>query len=178
MDDIGSAAGEALAQSDIGCVVNLISSLSANSNSATELYNKYPFIYATNKNIPIVSNQHPVYKVDIDAENFASYMNSVRNAAWSEQIYSCLNIEADTQIDENDATNIMRDLPEIYAEVDSDNNFTRLYVKTEIDSGKLTMDLNFSYPANVNVTEPLEYQDFSEVIQDMSTSIYDADIDN
>lgn len=177
-DDIGAAIGGALTQSDAGCVVNLISSLRANSNSATELYSKYPFVYATNKNIPIESKQYPVYKVDINTENFTGYMNSARSAAWSEQIYSCLNIEPDTQIDENDAASMLEDLPEIYVEVDGDNNFTRLYANLKIDSGKSTIDLNFSYPTNINVTEPLEYQDFSEVIQDVSTSVYDADIDN
>ena len=73
---------------------------------------------------------------------------------------------------------MLEDLPEIYVEVDGDNNFTRLYTNLKIDSGKLTIDLNFSYPTNINVTEPLEYQNFSEVIQDVSTSVYDADIDN
>lgn len=177
-DDIGAAVGGALTQSDAGCVVNLISSLRANSNSATELYSKYPFVYATNKNIPIESKQYPVYKVDINTENFTGYMNSARSAAWSEQIYSCLNIESDAQIDENDAASMLEDLPEIYVEVDGDNNFTRLYTNLKIDSGESTIDLNFSYPTNINVTEPLEYQDFSEVIQDVSTSVYDADIDN
>ena len=83
-------------------------------------------------------------------------------------------------IDENDVAGMKLDFPEIYAEVDGEDNFTRLYVKSDLENSaaSVTMDLNFSYPNNINVPEPQEYRDFSDIIQELSTTIYDTGIDN
>lgn len=196
-NDISSFPGEALAQSDIGCVANLVNELNSNSNSATEFYNKYPFVSADNKNIPIESKQYPVYKVGINAKNFADFVNSIRGTTLSNQVYSCLNIENNTWLDENDITNIMKELPEIYAEVDKNDDFARIYIKGKVkgqngcdcpadsecncessDIGEVVVDLDLTYPSSLSIPEPIEYRDFSEVIQDASINTYDTDVDN
>ena len=65
-------------------------------------------------------------------------------------------------------------MPKIYAEVDGDNNFTRLYLTSNLNNGEgtMTIDLGFSYPTNVNVPEPEEYKNFSDVIQEIMSSMY------
>lgn len=193
LDDIGSLTSNIPQQSNASCIVNLISNLNTNSNSTAELYNKYPFILSTDKDIPIESKQYPVREIVIDAENFANFVNSIRSTSLSSQIYSCLNMENNVQISEQDAEEIIEDLPTVYVEVDDDNNFARLYVKSVIQdtydcdcsngapcdcislaNSDVVIDLGLTYPLSINVPEPLEYQDFSDVIQDISASIYNV----
>ncbi len=194
IEDLGAFANGTLVQSDASCVADLVSTLNTSSNSAIEAYNKYPFITATDKDVDLAKKQYPVYKVSIDDENFTNYINSIQNTALSEKIYSCLNLEDNVWIDEGDISKIVEDMPNFYVEVDNENNFTRLYVKSTINSSDcacmdsvdivcdcpklpdsvVTMDLNFSYPDNINVPAPTEYRDFKDVIQDISTSIYEV----
>ena len=73
-------------------------------------------------------------------------------------------------------------MPTIYAEIDGNDNFARLYLDSTIgDEVEMVVDLGFSYPDNVNATEPEEYKNFSDVIQEiflgMSGDI-PVDIDN
>ena len=173
LDELSKLAGGVLGETSVVCTLNLISSLNTSGNTVAEYYSKYPFITSSSKDVAISSRQHPAYKLGVDTKNFADFADSIRSTALSEQMYSCLNLENDTQLDENDMTNIVGDLPNIYVEVDDDNNFSRLYAEFTIDDGVVKADLNFTYPSSVRIPEPLEYQDYSDIIKDISTSIYE-----
>ena len=177
MDDIDKLPGTTLEKSEVSCITNLVGTINTNSNSAGDLYSKYPFVISTDKNVDISSKQYRVYRLDIDDEKFAGYVNSIQNSNISENLYSCLGWNSNVHIDENDVAGIKLDFPEIYAEVDGEDNFTRLYIKSDLENSAaiITMDLNFSYPTNINVPEPQEYRDFSNMIQEFSTSVYDID---
>ena len=179
-DELDKLPGSALEESKAGCIANVIGTINTNSNSAGDLYNSYPFVTSTDKNVEIGSKQYKVRKIDIDDEKFAGYINSIQNSSISEKLYSCLGWDNNVHIDENDVAGMKLDFPEIYAEVDGEDNFTRLYVKSNLENSaaSVTMDLNFSYPNNINVPEPQEYRDFSDIIQELSTTIYDTGIDN
>ena len=76
-------------------------------------------------------------------------------------------------------TEVVNTMPTIYTEVDNDNNFSRLYLVSDLNDGEgtMTIDLGFSYPENVNVSEPVEYKDFSEVLQEVMSSMFTIDTD-
>ena len=61
-------------------------------------------------------------------------------------------------------------LPEIYVEIDDDNNFSRVYLSGETNGTATTADLNFSYPSEITITEPDDYVDISTffVLSDQS----------
>ena len=109
----------------------------------------------------------PVYRVTLDSKKMASFINTIQNSSLAQELSSCMG-----DID-NLADNVAN-LPEVYVEVDKDYNFTRLYFASEIgDAGaNLTTDLGFNYPENINVAEPVEYKDFSSVIQEIFMSMY------
>lgn len=180
VDELNMLSNETTADSDISCITNLVSDINTNSNSAAELYSKYPFVTSSNKDVKIESKQHPVYQVSIDNENFANYVNSIQNAELTTNLYSCLKLENNVQVSADDVAEIVSTWPEIYAEVDGNNNFTRLYLTSNLNDGEgsMVIDLGFSYPTNVNVPEPMEYKDFSEVIQEILSSMYSLPIDN
>lgn len=161
--------------SDISCVTSLVSNLDKNTNSAVQFYNKYPFIKSSNERIPVASKQNPIYQIWLDDENFAYYVNEMQNTEIAQSLISCLNWDNKVSITEEDVANITSGMPKIYAEVNENYDFTRLYMESDINDGAATatIDLGFSYPNNVNVSEPVEYKDFSEYIQTLFKSMYD-----
>ncbi len=179
VDQLNMVSDGMTADSDISCITDLVSEVNTNSNSAAELYRKNPFISSTNENVTLNSKNYPVYKVSVDSEKFANYVNSIQNANLSSDLYNCLGWENNVQISTEDVAEVVNAMPTIYAEVDNDNNFSRLYLVSDLNDGEgtMTIDLGFSYPANVNVSEPVEYKDFSEVLQEIMSSMFTIDTD-
>ena len=161
-------------ESSLTCVTDLVSNLDKNSNSAIQLYNKYPFIASTDENIPVASKQNPIYQIWVDDKNFYNYATEMQNTEIASSLYECLGLDDNATITQEDITNITSKMPKVYTEVDADNNFTRLYLESDINNGiaTATIDLGFSYPTNINVSEPVEYTDFSEFLQTIFKSMY------
>ncbi len=175
-EEMGLLSDGIVSESEFSCVSNLVNDINKNSNSAAELYNKYPFFTSTNENLVVSSKNDPIYKLEIDAENFANFVNAMNNSSLSEDLYACLNWDNNVSITTEDAEEMINELPAMYVEIDANYNFTRLYTKTETEEGaEVIIDLSFTYPANVNVPEPLEYVDFSEVIQEIMQSMFDLE---
>ena len=174
VNDLNMLSSGITTSSDISCVTGLVSSINTNSNSAAELYSKYPFIASTNKNVNIESKNYPVYKVSIDSENFANYVNSIQNSDLSSNLYSCLGWNNNVKVSDADVAKIVEEMPTVYAEVDDENNFSRIYLNSDLNDGEatITIDLNFSYPSSVNVSSIEEYQDFSTLLEEIFSSMY------
>ena len=160
-------------ESSMSCVTDLVSNLDKNTNSAIQLYGKYPFIASTDKNIPIASKQNPIYQIWVDSEQFYGYATEMQNTQIAQSLYECMGLEDNVTITEEDIEAFTSKMPKVYAEVNADNNFTRLYFESDISNGAATatVDLGFSYPTNINVSEPVEYTDFSEFLQTIFKSM-------
>lgn len=177
-DDLKVNPYATIAGSDVSCITNLVSGADTNSSSAAELYKKNPFITSTNKDINISSKKYPVYKVDIDSKNLANFINSIQNSNISGDIYSCLNLDNTLVADADDIENQLSAMPEVYVEVNNNNNFTRLYLNSVSESNvNMTIDLNFSYPENIDVSEPDEYVDFSDKLIEILSGFYSLPVD-
>ena len=162
-------------ESPISCMANMVTDLNKNSNTAADLYNKYPFITSTTDKVIIPSKQSPVHLLVINSDNLAGFINSMNNSNLAEEIYSCLGYEDNVSIDEEELGVLISDLPKIYTEVNGNYDFSRLYLESDIDDGTATIiiDLGFEYPTNVNVTEPVDYTDFSKLIQQIMSGLYE-----
>ena len=156
----------------LSCVKNLVSDFGKNSSTTAQLYNKYPFVTSTNENVTITSKQNPIYELGLDSENFTNYFNEVQNTEIATSLYDCLDVKKSEDLSENDVAAMVKKLPKIYAEVNSANNFTRLYTTSDINNGMatVTVDFGFSYPSSVNVSEPSEYKNLIDFIQDLANS--------
>ena len=166
--------GNGLDDEDTAAELDAVIGLDKNSNSAIQLYNKYPFIASTDENIPVASKQNPIYQIWVDDKNFYNYATEMQNTEIASSLYECLGLDDNATITQEDITNITSKMPKVYTEVDADNNFTRLYLESDINNGiaTATIDLGFSYPTNINVSEPVEYTDFSEFLQTIFKSMY------
>ncbi|MBR3131855.1 hypothetical protein IKG33_00355 [Candidatus Saccharibacteria bacterium] len=166
--------------STISCMTDLVSNVNKNSNSTAELYRKYPFVSSTTEGVLIPSKGNPVYIVRIDSENFANFVNSVQNTGLTDDLYECLDIEENVTLDGEELAEKLNKLPTLYTEVNGNKEFTRLYLESDVyeDKASVTIDLGFSYPTNVNISEPVEYTDFSKMIQEIMTNMYSLPEDN
>ena len=172
-EDMGFLTDGITSNSTISCVTSLVNDINTNSNSAIELYNKYPFYTSASEGIVVASKGNPIYKLGIDSKNFANFVNSINNAELTNDLYGCLGWNGNVAITEEDVTEVAATLPEMYVEVDTNDNFTRFYAKSEVAGGAETIvDLTFSYPTNINVSEPVEYTDLSDIIQEIMTSMF------
>ena len=162
-------------ESAISCITDMVSDLNKNSNSAAELYNKYPFVASSTENVKVPAKNGPVYLIEIDSKNFTNYVNSINNSEITSNLYSCMGAENNVSLNEEDVAELLAEMPKVYAEVNGNYDFTRLYLEMDISDGmaSATIDLGFSYPQNVNASEPVEYTDFSEVIQQIMSGLFE-----
>ena len=173
-DDLGSltSLGDE-EEGGISCVANLFTEATGNANTLSGIYNKYPFIASTNENLPVASLKDPIYKVSIDNDNFTKFMQEAENTEIFKDFTTCMGYGNST-VNVDNMVEDLNKLPEIYVEVDGNYDFTRLYfVANSEDNGQtIAVDLSLSYPANVNVSEPVEYKDLNELMQEIMTSMY------
>ena len=166
--------GADLKNSPVSCITNLVADIDTTSSSAADLYNNYPFVTSSSENITLAQKNDPIYAVSIDSENFANFVNAIDNTKLSADIYDCLGWTNNASVAAADVEAVVDGFPAIYAEVDEDNNFTRLYLESDSLSAGMTtiIDLTFKYPDSFNINEPNEYTDFSDLLQEIFSSMY------
>lgn len=162
-------------ESDLTCWVNLAKDAGGNSNSISSIYGKNPFITSTSENLSVVSEKNPIYRVLINGEKLTGFLNEAQNLSVMDNFASCLGYENGIT-SENAIEKSLQSLPEVYVEIDEEHNFTRLYIKSTSrgDSTKVTVDLNFTFPANVNVPEPVEYTEIETLLQEIVIKMYET----
>ena len=173
-DELSSFSDLTQTDSNTTCLVNMIGDVKNYSNSVAEMYNKNPFIKSTTEGVTLASKSgEPVYKVAIDDEKFSAFVAEFQNSELIDNLFSCMGY-SNKKVNIDNITSEIGDLPSFYVEVDKDYNFTRLYFTADLSEGAttLTSDIGFTYPTNINVAEPVEYTDFSEMIQQIYTSVY------
>ena len=169
LDDLSGFAGDFVERdSPLACMANTINNLNKNSNKTAELYNKHPFISSTTKGVTLPSKEGQVYSVVLDSTNFTDYINALNNSTSSESLFACLGLESNAKLDESQTADLFEKLPNVFVEINENNDFSRVYLETEVNEGvTLTIDLSFSYPNSINVTEPVEYTTLEEITKDI-----------
>lgn len=152
------------------CLIEAANDASKNGNSIVEIYNKNAFISGTSENVSVAKKNDPIYKVVFDTEKMTSFFDAVDSA----NIYgdsSCFGTSG--EISSKDIVEKIKSLPTIYVEVNSDSQFTRLYMSGSSDGGTIVADLSLAYPTNINVSEPEEYIEFEDVLTGIFMSMFD-----
>ena len=146
------------------CAASLIGNLNSNTNLISNAYLQYPFIFSTDEDLAVTSQRDPIYKVIIDDQSLRAFLNETTSSELVKNLSTCVGHTGNTDIKDRLA-NAVKELPEIYVEVDEAGNFTRFYTSTEELSGEYTAtaDFLFSYPTNVNISEPKEFKDVKDL---------------
>ncbi|MBR5938975.1 hypothetical protein IKZ77_00250, partial [Candidatus Saccharibacteria bacterium] len=163
--------GMAMTDGEMACDLGSLYDLSAMQNVVAEIYGKYPFLSSTTENVEIASKFDPVRKIVIDEEKLAGFINAYQSVLPESNIYGCL--YENEPITTDGVSEMVSQLPDIYAEIDNNGNFTRVYMEMESDDGNATMmvDISISYPTTINIIEPIEYVNLMDVFQEMITNM-------
>ncbi len=177
LSELGATSSELTPSTDsnASCSAKLLANVKNNRNSVMEMYQRNAFIGSTTKDLAVTKVNNPIYKVVIKGENFTNFYNELSNSSMMKEYRNCTG-ETVRTLDANSVNQTLAEMPEVYVEVDDNDNFTRLYFVTDANEGDTTVttDLNFSYPTNVNVAEPTEYIDLSEIMQGLFLNTYDT----
>ena len=192
-DELGLFSSDQLNSGPLSCVTDLVSDINTNSSSALELYEQNPFVVSSTENMTVTSKKNPIYRITIDDTKLTGFIDAIQNAELLADLYNCLGYEDNVKINNDDVAEAITEMPEIYVEVDSDYNFTRFYARKEIREectdecqelinsseiiNTIIIDLSFDYPVNINVAEPIEYRDFSEILQEMMMNYLPSNLD-
>lgn len=160
--DVNELAASISQSEDVSCETSLVNDLKNNANQIAQLYRGNNFISSTTENVSIASKNTPVRKFVFDDEKLNNFADQFSASGAILNYKKCANIESD------DARVLtLQNMPTIYAEVDDSYNFTRLYTEIFLEDADMNMviDMNLSYPANINVAEPDEYINLMENIE-------------
>ena len=151
--------------SNMVCLTDFVEDLGNYSNTMVDIYNKNPFVKSTAEGINITSKKDPLYRLSVDSGKLDSFMTEVQNTKPMTELFNCMGYENAT-VNIDNITEELENAPEVYVEIDSDHNFTRFYMNGLSDDGEATIkaDFSLSYPTTINITEPLEYKSFLEII--------------
>lgn len=160
---------EGLSNDSTKCLTDFASGINQNTNTIAEMYQKYPFIKSSQKDIAIASKNNPIYKVMIDEKGFSGFMHQMEGFQPVQDFAKCMGSD-DIKFDEEKLSEFSSSLPDLYLEIDSSYDITRLYFEQQIEGSEinLAIDLDFAYPEVVNIAEPAEYKNFSKIIEDFS----------
>lgn len=171
---------------DTTCLADLAGDMRSGNGVVARLYNKNPFIGSADEEITVASQKDPIYKVAFNNANFANFVNEAHNSNVMNSLTSCMGFG--TSVTETDVAEALQKMPEMFVEVNENQNFTRLYFTDEIKrytgchcpegaqcfcggndgeeitAATVTADIRFSYPVNVNVPEPVDYKNLTEVL--------------
>lgn len=185
VDELKSLTGSSESTEKLTCLADVTKEVKANNNTIKETFNKYPFISSTTENVTLASKGNPVYKVVIDKEQYKGFAGEMKESDLAKKVKDCV---GESATEDEDANVELGDLPDLFVEVDGNDNFTRLYFETDLQStgddledsaGTLKFDLSFAYPANINVAEPTDYKDFTTVLQSLySGAAYNTTYDD
>lgn len=116
--------------SSIECVAAMLGGFKSNRNIIYDNYKNSAFISSTKEGVTLASaTGNPVYKVLFDKTKAQTFSNAMENTSFAKSLHSCM----DSDIVDGmslDADN----LPSVYAEVDGDDNFTRIYLEGTLSS--------------------------------------------
>ncbi|MBR3180390.1 hypothetical protein IKF57_02585 [Candidatus Saccharibacteria bacterium] len=162
----GLASGFTASEGDVSCMVDFMTAAAKGSNSLASIYARNPFVSST-PTTALTSKNSQVYQVNIDEDNLISFIQSSQESSLMTNLYNCLGYE-NIAVNLDNVTEDLTDLPQIYVEVNDDYDFTRLYLEsTSDDDTKLTADIDFTYPTNINISEPTEYQSVTDIMQNL-----------
>ncbi len=165
-----SRIGSNITNNETQCLVNAIAGASNYDKNVAEIYKQNPFVTYSTENIAIAKKKDAIYKLGLDYAKMAGFVNAMQNSALANDLLACSGATATKKdVTESDIQQIFSNFPTVYAEIDNNNNFTRLYFT--IDQIGLTADLAISYPDSVTVEEPSSYLEMSDYLTELMQSL-------
>ena len=172
-----SVSGIVTFDSTTQCLIDAADKLGQYGDDFVDLYNKNQFMNYSTDGITIAKKQDPIYKLSFDAEKLASFMNSMGNSGFMNELNACMGDTAtNVKVDADSLAEILAEVPEIYVEINEDNDFTRVYLSADKNGTNVTMDVSFSYPNSITIEEPKYYIDFNSLLSQVLGSFFNTNM--
>jgi len=163
----GSTSGITLDQSS-QCLLNAVNNMSDYGKTVSDLYKDHKFITSSTDNISVAKKNNDIYKLGIDNDKLAEFINAASNTQFASDIKACAgdSIKVAGDITSAQIAEVTKELPTTYVEIDGSYNITRLYVEGRPSNvnANVTADLSISYPSFVEVSAPSDAQDITTLI--------------
>lgn len=154
----------------LNCAASFVGNVNNDINSLATIYKNNSFAFSSEENIPIARKDSPVYRVMIDSERFTNFTKSAQELSTIDNLLACVGYDGRSFYIDS-----MKNLPPLYVEVDEQYQFTRLYFEYDDDNIALTADLGLDYPDKPVITEPVEYQDYNIILQQLEADEEDTE---
>ncbi len=165
----------------VPCLIDVAGNLSKYNNNFAEIYNNNPFIIYSTENLTVSQKKDPLYRIGFDDEKLAGFINSMNNFDFLNEMLACTdNLAMNQEVTANDLSRITTILPEMYVEIDENNDFTRVYFDfsdiEEDTNSTITADLSLFYPTSIMVQDPENYIDIDEALSEILKTLYGEDV--
>lgn len=174
------------------CLINAFGTLQQYGKDIASKYNANQFITYSTDNLEIAKKKNPLYRLTIDHDKMTAFVNSLSSNGFINELNACAgNTATNTDVATSLIEGIFANFPTVYVEIDDNYNFTRVYFKATLGNNgdneieciqapcgtsttTVTADLNLSYPAKIEVTEPEDYLPMSELVNNVLTSLFSS----
>lgn len=158
------------------------------SGEAAELYREYQFIEVSEAEPEMAKDapaKHHIYKVSINRELLANFINALPETEAANEFFACYNKAAESlgeeEVSAQDFDELSADDIEFPAESslylvisDADRQITRINGGYEEDGQLVTAELDFKYDA-VTVTTPSNYRPITDLIDEIAELLATVD---
>lgn len=162
------------------CLVGAAGKLGEYGSNFKTLYNENPFIEYSTANINIDAKKDTLYHLYFDSTKLTSFVNSIGNAGFANELMACAGeLAINENVTEEELSEVMKNIPTIYVEIDDKDNFTRLYMTMANEDGLAgaIVDISFEYPAaSVTIEEPEYYIDLNELLAELLSEFYGTEV--
>ena len=151
------------------CIIDAADKMGNYSDDFSKLYQDNPFVTYSTENLKIAQKKNQLYALSFDVDKLTSFLNSMSTAGLINDLMACSGGNAVSTVSREKVADLVDQLPEIYAEIDNDYNFTRVYLEFDDseNKNKIVADLSFSYPTSLNINEPTEYIPINDVVKNV-----------
>lgn len=152
------------------CLIEAMKDTSGTKIDLGGIYQNNKFVTSSTENLKISKKNDPLYKLGVDSEKAASFVNAVVDELGSSDAAKCIDTTSSEEVTAEQISEIVKELPVVYVEVNSDNNFTRFYTNytTSDESLGIKVDLTLNYNPTVEATAPSD----SIKLEDLFKSMY------
>ena len=169
------------------CLVDAAGNLGEYGQNFVSMYKANPFITYSTENIKVAKKKDTIYQLSFDTKELAEFINAMSNSGFINELNACtgaLAVSTDTTVTPEALQYVVSMLPEIYVEIDNNNNFTRLYMtNATMDNTYLaaytatfTVDISFSYPSSITIEKPTDYIEMNDVLSQVLNDFYETDV--
>lgn len=152
------------------CLIEAMKDTSGNKIDLGGIYQNNKFVTSSTDSLKISKKNDPLYKLGVDSEKAASFVNAVVDELGSSDAAKCIDTTSSEEVTAEQISEIVNELPAVYVEVNSDYNFTRFYTNytASDESLGIKVDLTLNYNPTVEATAPSD----SIKLEDLFKSMY------